>query len=87
MLSYFLFVVSMVSNSGFVNQNLNAEPMGTGRGETTGGLVVKMGPVMNLRVADVKVFPGASELPAIAEKGSMFEGFSKSRLYAVRYGK
>ncbi|HVU50363.1 MAG TPA: hypothetical protein VHL80_06735 [Polyangia bacterium] len=48
---------------------------------------MKMGPVMNLRVADVKVIPGGSELPAIAPKGSMFEGFSKSPLYAVRYGK
>jgi hypothetical protein len=62
--------------------------MGTWRGgETTGGLVVKMGPVMNLRVSDVKVISGGSELPAIAPKGSLFEGFSKSRLYAVRYGK
>jgi hypothetical protein len=87
MLSSLLFVVSMVSNSGFVNQNVNAEPMGAGRGETTGGLVVKMGPVMNLHVADVKIIPGGSELPAIAPKGSMFEGFSKSRLYAVRYSK
>ena len=78
----------MVSNSGFVNQNGLAEPMGTWRGgETTGGLVVKMGPVMNLRVSDVKVISGGSELPAIAPKGSLFEGFSKSRLYAVRYGK
>jgi hypothetical protein len=88
MLSYLLFVVSLVSNSGFVNHSKNEEPMG-GKvmGETTGGLVVKMGPVMNLRVADVKVIPAHAELPAIAPKGSMFEGFSKSRLYAVRYGK
>jgi hypothetical protein len=88
MLSYLLLVVSLVSNSGFVNQSRNEEPMG-GRvmGETSGGLVVKMGPVMNLQLTDVKVFSGVSELPAIAAKGSMFEGFSKSRLYAVRYGK
>jgi hypothetical protein len=56
-------------------------------GEATGGLVVKMGPVMNLRVSDVRVIPGGSELPAIAPKGSLFEGFSKSRLYAIRYDK
>jgi hypothetical protein len=92
MLSYLFFVASLVSNSGFVNPNVNVnqEPMGSNvgmAGETTGGLVVKMGPVMNMRVADVKVYPVHSELPAIARKGSMFEGFSKSRLYAVRYSK
>jgi hypothetical protein len=91
MLSTLFFVASLVSNSGFVNQtgkSLNAELIGGTSGETTGGLVVKMGPVMNLRVADVKVIPSrGSELPAIAPKGSLFEGFSKSRLYAVRYGK
>jgi hypothetical protein len=57
------------------------------QGDTTGGLVVKMGPVMNLRVADVRVISGQGELPAIAPKGSLFESFSKSRLYAVRYDK
>jgi hypothetical protein len=88
MLSYLFFVASLVSNSGFVNQNVNQEPMDVRvSGEATGGLVVKMGPVMNLRVADVKVIPGPSELPAIARKGSLFEGFSKSRLYAVHYAK
>jgi hypothetical protein len=85
MLSYLLFVVSLVNHSGFVeNKNVNAELNG---GDVTGGLVVKMGPVMNLRVADVRVFPGGGELPAIAPKGSLFEGFSQSRLYAIRYGK
>jgi hypothetical protein len=89
MLSYLLFVVSLVNHSGFVeNKNLNAEL--TGGGDVTGGLVVKMGPVMNLRIADVRVFPispAGGELPAIAPKGSLFEGFSQSRLYAIRYGK
>ncbi len=64
--------------------------MGRGdNGETSGGLVVKMGPVMNLRVADVRVIPAheGDELPAVAQKGSLFEGFSHSRLYAIRYGK
>jgi hypothetical protein len=89
MLSYLLFVVSLVSHSGFVeNKNVNAEL--NGGGEVTGGLVVKMGPVMNLRIVDVRVLPilpGESELPAVAPKGSLFEGFSQSRLYAIRYGK
>jgi hypothetical protein len=87
MLSYLLFVVSLVNqHSGFVNTEL----MGSaGDGETSGGLVVKMGPVMNLRVADVRVIPAhaGDELPAVAQKGSLFEGFSHSRLYAIRYGK
>ncbi len=88
MLSYLLFVVSLVSSSGFVNQGQKEEPIARGMsGETTGGLIVRMGPVMNLRVADVRVIPGGSELPAIARKGSLFEGFSHSRLYAIRYGK
>ena len=90
MLSYLFFVASLVSNSGFVNQNVHQEPMGSNvglSGETTGGLVVKMGPVMNLRVADVRVIPAGSELPEITQKGSLFEGFSHSRLYAIRYGK
>jgi hypothetical protein len=95
MLSYLLFVVSMVSgSSGFVDTNKNTELMG-GRamtGEATGGLVVKMGPVMNMRVSDVRVVPShtghtGEDLPAITPKGSLFEGFSKSRLYAIRYGK
>jgi hypothetical protein len=86
MLSYLLFLVSLVNHSGFVeNKNVNAEL--TGGGDVTGGLVVRMGPVMNLRVADVRVFPAGGELPAIAPKGSLFEGFSQSRLYAIRYGK
>jgi hypothetical protein len=86
MLSYLLFVVSLVNHSGFVeNKNVNAEL--NGGGDVTGGLVVKMGPGMNLRVADVRVFPGQGELPTIAPKGSLFEGFSQSRLYAIRYGK
>ena len=61
--------------------------MGGASRETTGGLVVTMGPVMNLRVEDVRVIPGGSELPAIAPKGNLFEDFSKSRLYAIRYGR
>ncbi|HEV3032737.1 MAG TPA: hypothetical protein VG319_13905 [Polyangia bacterium] len=48
---------------------------------------MKMGPVMNLRVADVRVIPAGEDLPAVAQKGSLFEGFSKSRLFAVRYAK
>jgi hypothetical protein len=88
MLSYFLYVVSLV-NSGFVNKNVKAELM---EGETaTGGLVVKMGPVMNVRVEveDVRVISGhalVASLPAITRKGSLFEAFSHSRVYAVRYG-
>jgi hypothetical protein len=93
MLSYLLYVVSLVNHSGFnypsfVDKNLNAE-LGDGGG-TSGGLVVKMGPVMNIRVADVKVIPGAmamDELPVIARKGSLFEAFSHNRVYAIRYGK
>jgi hypothetical protein len=91
MLSHLLFVVSLVNHSGFVEKkNVDAEL--NGGGDVTGGLVVKMGPVMNLRVADVRVFPfsprdGEGELPAVAPKGSLFEGFSQSRLYAIRYGK
>jgi len=89
MLSYLLYVVSMVNvHSGFVDTKLNdsLEDVGVPE-ETAGGLVVKMGPVMNLRVADVKVFPARDEFPSIAQKGSLFEGFSKSRLYAVHYGR
>jgi hypothetical protein len=61
-------------------------------GEATGGLIVKMGPVMNVRVADVRVMPAAEvrgALPtiAIAPKGSLFEGFSHSRIYGIRYRK
>ena len=87
MLSYFLYVVSLV-NSGFVNKTVNAELM---EGDTaTGGLVVKMGPVMNVRVEveDVKVISGhaMASLPAITRKGSLF-GFSQNRVYAIRYGK
>jgi hypothetical protein len=97
MLSYLLFVVSMV-NSGFVSpglveknlveKNLNAE-LNNGGEMTTGGLIVKMGPVMNLHVAAVRVLPGEvmGKLPTIAHKGSLFQGFSHNRVYAIRYGK
>jgi hypothetical protein len=92
MLSYLLFVVSLVNHSGFDKNlggtNLNAELRDGG--ETSGGLIVKMGPVMNIRVADVKVVPGASamdDLPVIVRKGKLFEGFSHNRVYAIRYGK
>jgi hypothetical protein len=98
MLSYLLFVVSLVNHSGFVNKNFDAELTNGGGNVTgglptgglpTGGLIVKMGPVMNMRVVDVRVMPGHrdGDLPVIAAKGSLFEGFSHSRLYAVRYGK
>ena len=90
MLSYLLFVVSLVNTgvnySGFENKNVRAELTDRG-GIVTGGLIVKMGPVMNIRVVDVRVMPGEGELPVIAQKGSLFEGFSKSRLFAVRYAK
>jgi len=86
MLSSLLFVVSLVTGSGFVDKNVDTKLMGMG-GETTGGLIVKMGPVMNLRVADVRVIPTEDDLPAVAHKGSLFQGFSKSRLYAVRYSR
>jgi hypothetical protein len=89
LLGHLLLVASLVNHSGFVNETEKAELMG-GKvmGETTGGLVVKMGPVLNMRVADVRVISGkGEELPAIAPKGSLFEGFSHSRLYAIRYGK
>ena len=73
MLSYLLFVASLVNHSGFVNETGKAELMGM-KVETAGGLVVKMGPVMNMRVADVRVIPAkGGELPAIAPKGSLFE--------------
>jgi hypothetical protein len=96
MLSYLLvsllFGASMVDHSGFVvsDKNLNAR-MHDG-GEATGGLIVKMGPVINMRVADVRVLPGAEAkdaLPriAIAPKRSLFEGFSHNRLHAIRYRK
>ena len=94
MLSSLLFVVSLVTQSGFVNEKVGTRLMGQGMGQimgmggqTTGGLIVKMGPVMNLRVADVRVIPAEDDLPAVAQKGSLFEGFSKSRLFAVRYTK
>jgi hypothetical protein len=92
MLSYFLYVVSLLSsvsspNSGFVNKTVKTELM---EGDTaTGGLVVKMGPVMNVHVTveDVKVISGQAmaSLPAIVKKGSLF-GFSQNRVYAIRYG-
>jgi hypothetical protein len=90
MLSSLLFVVSLVTHSGFVNEKvdtqLKGQLVGMG-GQSTGGLIVKMGPVMNLRVADVRVISAEDDLPAVAQKGSLFEGFSKSRLFAVRYAK
>jgi hypothetical protein len=79
-----MVVFSGSSNTGLEKKDLNAR-MHDG-GEATGGLVVKMGPVMNVRVADVRV-TGAMDLPAIVQKGSLFEGFSHSRVYAIRYGK
>jgi hypothetical protein len=91
MLSYLLFSVlvgaSSVNHSDFADKDLKAE-MHDGGG-ATGGLIVKMGPVMNVHVADVKVIPAKDALPAIAiaPKGSLFEGFSHSRVFAVRYGK
>jgi hypothetical protein len=86
MLSSLLFVLSLVTHSRFVNEKVDMQLMGMG-GQPTGGLIVKMGPVMNLRVADVRVIPAGEDLPAVAQKGSLFEGFSKSRLFAVRYAK
>lgn len=92
MLSYLLFVVAaMVNHSDFdrseyVEKDMSAELRDGGR--ATGGLIVKMGPVINMHVSDVRVVPGnAVELPAIAPKGSLFEGFSHNRVYAIRYGK
>jgi hypothetical protein len=88
MLSTLFYVASLVgtsnSNSDFVNKKELMEGV-----TASGGLVVKMGPVMNVRVEveDVKVISGkaVATLPAIVDKGSLFEGFSHSRLYAVRY--
>ena len=91
MLSTLFYLASLVgsvgsvdSQSDFVNKKRVME------GDTaTGALVVKMGPVMNVHVdvEDVKVISGKAlaVLPAIVDKGSLFEGFSHSRLYAVRY--
>jgi hypothetical protein len=45
----------------------------------TGGLVVKMGPVRNLRVVDAPVTPqggNAAEMPRIAPKGNLSRGLS-----------
>ncbi|HVZ74863.1 MAG TPA: hypothetical protein VHJ20_20920 [Polyangia bacterium] len=80
-------VGSGTTNSDFVNDNGKKKLM---EGDTaTGGLVVKMGPVMNVHVdvEDVKVISGhaVASLPAITEKGSLFEGFSHNRLYAISY--
>jgi hypothetical protein len=94
MLSYLLFVVSLVNHSGFVIENKNVELIDEGGatgGLPTGGLIVKMGPVLNVRIADVRVFSAGemeaeATLPAIAEKGSLFESFSRSPLRAIRYG-
>jgi hypothetical protein len=87
MLSYLFFVVSLVNHSGFVDKDYGAELKDGG---ATGGLIVRMGPVMNMHVTDVRVTPGQSgldEMPSIAPKGSLFGRFSKSRLVAVRYGR
>jgi len=82
MLSYLFFVVSLVNHSGFVDKDYRAELKDGG---ATGGLIVKMGPVMNMHVTDVRVTPGRAELPSIVPKGSLFESFSRNRLFAVRY--
>jgi hypothetical protein len=53
-----------------------------------------MGPVMNVHVTDVRVTSGPQasseqpdELPAVTHKGSLFESFSKNRVFAIRYGR
>jgi hypothetical protein len=88
MLSYLLFVVvSLVNQPVVVEKDYSAQLTD---GRATGGLIVKMGPVMNVHVTDVRVLPArayATQLPSITPKGSLFEGFSKSRIYAIRYGK
>jgi hypothetical protein len=90
MLSNLLYLVSLVSGGdhfGVADSRIKRELMD---GEApTGALIVKMGPVMNVRVVDVKVITGheVASLPAISKKGSLFEAFSHNRLYAVRYGK
>jgi hypothetical protein len=88
MLSYLLFVVSLVNHSGFVEKDYAAELNDEGG---TGGLIVRMGPVMNVHVTNVRVIPGPGgamdDLPAVATKGSLFESFSKNRVYAIRYGR
>ena len=84
MLSYLLFVVSLVNHSGFVDKDYGAELKDGG---ATGGLIIRMGPVMNMHVTDVRVTPALGEMPSIAPKGSLFGRFSKNRLVAVRYGR
>lgn len=98
MLSYLLFVVSLVNQSGFVDsldkndKHYSAE---LNDGGATGGLIVTMGPVMNVHVTDVRVTSGpqassedsSDELPAVTHKGSLFESFSKNRVFAIRYGR
>ena len=77
----------MVNHAGVGDKDVKGEMHDGGR--ATGGLIVKMGPVMNVRVADVRVTPAKGALPAIAiaPKGSLFEGFSHNRVYAIRYGR
>jgi hypothetical protein len=97
MLSYLLFVVSLVNQSGFVDsldRNDKHHSAELKDGGATGGLIVTMGPVMNVHVMDVRVTsaPQASseqsdELPAVTHKGSLFESFSKNRVFAIRYGR
>jgi hypothetical protein len=87
MLSYLFLVVSLVNQSGFVDKDYSAQLRDGG---ATGGLIVKMGPVMNVRVADVRMLPAgnqASELPSITPKRGLFGAFAKNRIYAIRYGK
>jgi hypothetical protein len=86
MLSYLLYLSSLL-NADLVNQSLNAEL--THEGDVvTGGLIVKMGPVTNLHVADVKMVGEAADaLPSIAPKGSLDRGLTPGQVFAVRYGK
>jgi hypothetical protein len=97
MLSYLLLVLSSWNHSGFVNKNLDSQIRDEG---TTGGLIVKMGPVTNVHVAvgDVRVWYGTTgsdsvamvamnDLPAISQKGKLVESFSANPVHAIRYGK
>jgi hypothetical protein len=85
MLSYLLYLSSLL-NPGYLNQHLTAEL--TNEGDVvTGGLIVRMGPVTNLHVADVKVtsFDGTEALPLVSSKGSLATGFSRRPVVAVHY--
>jgi hypothetical protein len=94
MLSTLFYVASLMNGgvgaSGFVDLRMKSELI-EGSGAPTGALIVKMGPVMNVRVdvEDVRVVTGRAlaSLPAIARKRSLFEGFSHNRVYAIRYGR